>query len=133
MGTRAKGRFEVTLKPEPPHDTVEGVALARVHVSKRFHGELEATSTVEMLSAGTPIKGSAGYVAIERVVGTLQGRAGSFVLVHTGIMNRGTPSLQISVVPDSGTGALRGISGRMGIEIVDGQHSYDFEYAIDAG
>jgi hypothetical protein len=131
MSTRVKGRFEVTMKPEPPYDTVDGVALARVRFDKQFHGELEATSQVEMLSAGGPVKGSAGYVAMERVVGTLQGRAGSFVLQHLGVMNRGAPSLQIAVVPDSGTGALRGIRGTMGIEIVEGKHYYDFEYAIE--
>jgi hypothetical protein len=129
---RVKGRFEVTTKPEPPHDTVEGVALARIRVDKQFHGALDGRSSVEMLSAGTPVKGSAGYVAVERVIGTLEGRAGSFVLLHVGVMARGAPSLQLTIVPDSGTGELRGISGRMAIEIVEGQHFYDFDYELAA-
>ena len=100
-------------------------------IDKRFHGELEATSKGEMLSAGTGVKGSAGYVAIERVAGTLQGRNGTFVLQHSATMNRGTPRLTIAVVPDSGTGELTGLEGTMTIDVVDGRHSYVFEFSID--
>jgi hypothetical protein len=126
----AKGTFEVTAHPEPPYDTVEGVTLARVSFDKRFSGALEGTSRVEMIGARTPVEGSAGYVAIERVTGTLAGRSGTFVLQHTGVMNRGARSLVITVVPDSGTGELRGLSGRMDIQITDGRHDYDFDHEL---
>ena len=99
-------------------------------IDKQFRGGLEASSQGEMLSAGTGVKGSAGYVAIERVSGALQGRSGTFVLQHNATMTRGVPQLSITVVPDSGTGELVGLSGRMTIEIADGNHSYEFEYTI---
>ena len=130
MTTRASGTFEVKLNPLPIHDSAEGANLARMSIDKRFLGDLDATSKGEMLSAGTSVKGSAGYVAIERVTGTLQGKRGSFVLQHTGSMNRGTPSLSITVVPDSGTGELAELTGKMAITIVNGSHSYDFEYRL---
>jgi hypothetical protein len=100
-------------------------------IEKLFRGDLEGSSRGEMLSAGTAVKGSAGYVAIERVSGTLQGRSGTFVLQHSATMRRGIPQLSITVVPDSGTGELAGLAGRMTIEIADGAHSYEFEYMID--
>jgi Protein of unknown function (DUF3224) len=131
MNIRATGSFDVNLDRQPPYDSADGVALGRTSIDKRFHGDLVATGKGEMLSAGTPVKGSAGYVAIERVVGALQGRRGSFVLQHSGTMNRGQPSLTISVVPDSGTDALASISGRMSIDIVDGKHLYSFDYAME--
>lgn len=127
---RATGTFEVERETEPPYETVEGVALARTHLVKRFHGDLEATSTAWMLSAGGGAPGSAGYVAIERVAGSLGGKRGTFVLQHSGIMERGSPSLSITVVPDSATGELCGLSGRMQVEISDGGHSYTFEYEL---
>ncbi len=130
MTTRVRGPFEVKLTPQPLHDQTEGTLLGRLSIDKQFHGDLEATSRGEMLSAGTAVKGSAGYVAIERVSGTLNGRSGAFVLQHTGLMDRGAPSLTITVVPDSGTDELEGLSGTMAIEIVDGKHTYDFEYTI---
>jgi hypothetical protein len=99
-------------------------------IDKQFHGDLEATSKGQMLTGMTSVKGSAGYVAIERVTGTLNGRTGTFILQHTGTMNRGTPQLSIMVVPDSGTGRLDGLSGKMAINIADGRHSYDFEYTL---
>lgn len=102
-------------------------------IDKKFHGDLEGTSKGEMLSAGTAVKGSAGYVAMERVSGTLDGRHGTFTLQHFATMTRGAPHLQIVVVPDSGTGELVGLAGRMTIEIEGGKHSYDFEYTIDPG
>jgi len=127
-----KGTFEVTLSAEPPHDVVDGVSLGRVGLDKRFAGPLEATSKGIMLAARGPVQGSAGYVAIERVTGSLAGRHGSFVLQHSGIMNRGAPSLTVTVVPDSGTGDLRGISGRMEIQIVEGKHFYELDYELPA-
>ena len=99
-------------------------------IDKQFHGDLEATSKGQMLTAGTGVKGSAGYVAIEKVSGVLHGRSGTFVLQHTGTMTRGTPQLTITVVPDSGTDQLVGLSGKMTIKIADGKHSYEFEYTL---
>jgi hypothetical protein len=99
-------------------------------IVKRFHGDLEATSYGEMLSAVGDVKGSAGYVALERVNGILQGRSGSFVLQHSGTMTRGAPELSVTVVPDSGTGELVGLSGRLTIKIESGAHSYEFEYTL---
>jgi hypothetical protein len=99
-------------------------------LDKTFHGDLEATSKGLMLTAGTEVKGSAGYVAIERVNGTLRGRTGSFVLQHSGTMTRGVPQMTVTVVPDSGTGQLAGLAGKMTIQIADGKHSYDFEYTL---
>ena len=121
----AKGTFEITTHPEPPYDVVDGVTLAHVRLEKRFTGALDAASSVHMIGARTPVGGSAGYVAIERVTGALEGKRGTFVLQHSGVMTRGAPSLHVTIVPDSGTGALAGISGRMDIQIVEGQHFYD--------
>jgi hypothetical protein len=125
-----KGTFEITMVAEPPYDVVDGVSLGRVRFDKRFAGPLEGTSVVHMLGARTPVDGSAGYVALERVTGTLQGRRGTFVLQHTGVMDRGAPSLTVTVVPDSGTGELAGLTGRMDIKIVGGQHHYQLEYEL---
>jgi hypothetical protein len=99
-------------------------------IDKQFHGDLEAVSYGQMLSAVTSVKGSAGYVAIEQVTGSLHGRSGAFVLQHSGAMTRGAPQLIVSVVPDSGTGELAGLSGTLTITIADGKHSYDFEYTL---
>jgi hypothetical protein len=129
--TRASGQFDVTMNPQAPYDTSDGVSLARASIIKQFHGDLDASSTVEMLSAGTPIEGSAGYVAIERITGSLHGKGGSFVLQHSGTMTRGRPDSIISVIPDSGTGELLGIVGKMTIEIVDGKHLYTFDYTFE--
>ncbi len=120
------GAFEVKLTPE----TLKGEPLARLHLDKQFHGPLEAASTGQMLSYGAAVPGSAVYVAIELVTGTLEGRKGSFVLHHTGVMDRGAPSLSISVAPDSGTEALTGLKGTMQIRIESGKHFYDFTYSI---
>ena len=130
MNQRAKGPFEVKLTPQPPDDGAEKPAVGRLRIDKQFHGELEATSQGQMLAAGTAVQGSAGYVALEQVSGTLAGRTGTFVLQHHGIMDRGAPQLTITVVPDSGTGELTGLSGKMAIQIEGGQHSYDFEYSL---
>jgi hypothetical protein len=128
---RAAGPFEVKLAPLPTAWATDQSPLARMSIDKKFTGDLEATSQGEMLSAGTAVKGSAGYVAIEKVTGTLHGREGSFILQHNGTMNRGAPSLSIAVVPDSGTGALAGIAGTMQIIIENKQHSYTFDYSLD--
>jgi hypothetical protein len=131
MPARATGMFDVKLNPLPAYDTTPGSMLGRLSVDKQFHGDLEATSKGEMLSAGTSIKNSAGYVAIERVSGTLSGRRGTFVLQHTGTMNRGAPQLSVTVVPDSGTDQLVGLSGSLAIIIApDGKHSYEFDFTL---
>jgi hypothetical protein len=128
--THAAGTFEVELNPLAAYDTAEGSPLGRMSIDKQFHGDLEATSKGEMLTAGTSVKGSAGYVAIERVTGTLHGRSGTFIFQHSGTMTRGAPHLIITVVPDSGTGQLSGLTGTMVINIEGGKHSYDFEYTL---
>ncbi|MGA8762238.1 MAG: DUF3224 domain-containing protein [Candidatus Sulfotelmatobacter sp.] len=129
MTNHASGPFEVKLVPQD--DKSEDTSLARMSIDKQFHGDLEATSKGQMLSASTSVKGSAGYVAIEKVSGTLQGHSGSFVLQHSGTMNRGAPQLSVTVVPDSGTGQLVGLTGTMAIKIApDGKHSYEFEYTL---
>jgi hypothetical protein len=130
MTTHAKGTFEVRLTPQGQGDKSQESTLGRMSMEKQFHGDLEATTKGEMLSAGTSVKGSAGYVAIERVSGTLHGRSGSFVLQHSGTMTRGAPQLAITVVPDSGTGQLAGLAGKMAITIADGKHSFEFEYTL---
>lgn len=127
MTVRANGTFEVKLTPQSSDDKAEGAALGRMSIDKQFHGDLEATGKGEMLTAMTGVKDSAGYVAIERVSGTLQGRRGTFALQHSGTMTRGAQQLTITVVPDSGTGQLVGLSGKMTITIADGKHSYGFE------
>ena len=130
MTTRATGPFEVKLNPQAAYNSDADALLGRLSIDKEFHGNLDATSKGEMLTAGTSVKSSAGYVAIERVTGTLNGRSGSFALQHTGTMNRGAPALTITVVPDSGTGQLEGLTGTMSIEIASGKHSYIFEYSL---
>ena len=104
--------------------------VGRMTIEKQFQGDLSGTSTGQMLMAGTAVEGSAGYVAIEKVEGTLGGRSGSFYLQHSGTMNRGAGSLTVTVIPDSGTDQLTGLSGRMNIIIADGKHSYEFDYEI---
>jgi hypothetical protein len=127
MSAIATGSFEVTLAPQP---TGAGPGVARMSIDKQFHADLEATSKGEMLSAMGAVDGSAGYVAIEKVTGTLHGRRGSFVLQHSGTMDRGAPSLSVTVVPDSGTDELVGLTGRMDIIIGGGKHSYRFDYQL---
>lgn len=127
----ATGTFEPTLTPIPLANEHADKTLGRMTISKHFHGGLEATSRGEMLTAMTSTKGSAGYVAIEQVTGTLDGRSGAFTLQHSGIMDRGTPHLTVNVVPDSGTGQLAGLSGTMTITIEPaGKHTYDLAYAL---
>jgi len=127
--TRATGTFDVKLSLQSdgkPEDS----PIGRMLIDKQIHGDLEATSKGQMLAFTTEIKGSAGYVAMERVTGTLQGHTGSFVLQHNATMNRGVPQLSITVVPDSGTGELTGLTGKFDIQIADGKHSYTFDYTL---
>lgn len=126
----ARGSFAVKLAPLTFEALPNGAKLGRMSIDKQISGDLVATTVGQMLSAGTEIKGSAGYVAIERVEGTLHGKHGSFVLQHTGTMNRGAPSLSVTVVPDSGTGELLGLAGDFKIIIADGKHSYEFSYTL---
>lgn len=130
--THIRGTFDVKLTPRTSDDNTQDATLGRMSIDKQIHGDLEATSKGTMLTAGTALKDSGVYVAIERVTGTLGGRGGSFTLHHTGIMNRGAQSLAITVVPDSATGQLEGLAGTMTITIVDGKHFYDFEYTLPA-
>jgi len=127
--SRASGTFDVKLTPQAAEDGDAG--LGRMSIEKQFHGDLEGTSKGFMLSSATTVvKGSGGYVAVERFTGTLKGRTGSFVLQHSGTMTRGTPQLSVTVVPDSGTAALEGLVGTMTIKVADGKHSYEFEYTM---
>jgi hypothetical protein len=128
--THARGSFDVKLNPLAAYNSEPDTKLGRMSIDKEFRGDLQATSKGEMLSAMTDIKGSAGYVAIERVTGTLHGRSGAFVLQHNATMTRGAPALNIIVVPDSATGQLAGLSGKMNIIIADGKHSYEFDYSL---
>ena len=123
--TRATGTFEVRMAPLETEAPV-----GRMSLDKEFHGDLEGTGKGEMLAAMTAVEGSAAYSALEQVTGTLHGRSGTFVLQHTGVMDRGTPSLNITVVPDSGTGELAGLTGTMQIIVEGGKHSYVFEYTL---
>jgi hypothetical protein len=127
---RATGSFDVSLQPLSNADVSDDAMLGRMLLKKKFSGDLRASACGQMLSAMTTVKGSAGYVAIDLVTGELDGRQGSFVLQHSGAMNRGVQSLSIMVVPDSGTGELAGISGTLSINIIDGKHFYDFIYSI---
>jgi hypothetical protein len=127
---QAKGTFEVKLAPIAAYNQDEGASLGRMSIDKQFHGDLEATSKGEMLTASTTTHGSAGYVAMERVTGTLAGRMGTFALQHSGTMNRGEAELSVDVVPDSGTGELAGLAGLMVIKMAEKKHFYDFEYSL---
>jgi hypothetical protein len=120
----------VKLTPKPADGKSEGSTIGRMSIEKQFHGDLEGTSDGEMLTGMTAVKGSAGYVALEQVTGTLNGRSGTFILQHSGTMTRGVPELAIAVVPDSGTGQLVGLSGKMAIQLADGKHSYELEYTL---
>ena len=133
MSQRAAGPFEVKVTPQKPDTQIARAAnLGRLTIDKRFHGDLEGISKGEMLATQTDTPGSAGYVAMERVTGKLKGRSGSFVLQHSGTMTRGSPVSIITVVPDSGTGELRGLSGTMtGISASDGGHSYEFDFRLE--
>ncbi|MEX2395301.1 MAG: DUF3224 domain-containing protein [Actinomycetota bacterium] len=125
--TTAKGTFDVTLVP------IDGVQIDRIgamSIDKTFAGDLVGTSGGAMMSTGTPEPTSAGYVALEWVTATIEGRSGTFALQHTGVMDRGEGALTITVLPDSGTDALTGLRGTMSIDIVDGEHRYTFDYEV---
>ncbi len=130
MTAHAKGSFEVDIVPLAVNEKAANSGLGRMSIDKTFHGDLEATSKGEMLTAMTAVKGSAGYVAIERVDGKLNGRAGTFALQHSGTMTRGEPTLSITVVPDSGTGELTGLAGKLTIKIEEKKHFYEFDYTL---
>ncbi len=129
MANHASGTFEVKLNPQAD-DKAGDTAVRRMLIDKKFHGDLEAVSKGQMLAVSSDVKGSAGYVAMERVTGTLQGHKGSFALQHSGTMTRGTPQLVVTVVPDSGTDELTGLAGKMMINIVDKKHFYEFDYTL---
>jgi Protein of unknown function (DUF3224) len=131
MNKQANGAFDVKLLPQAAVDG-EYASISRMLLDKQFHGDLNASSKGQMLAHRTAVNGSAGYVAMELVTGTLQGRKGSFVLQHSGTMNRGDATLILNVVPDSGSEALEGLTGSMEIMITDGKHFYDFEYDLPA-
>ena len=130
MTAHAGGTYEVTLTPQGQDSRLADATVDRMSIDKQFHGDLEATSKGEMLAVGTSVQGSAGYVAMEQVSGTLHGRRGTFALQHSGTITRGEAQLSVTVVPDSGTDQLQGLSGRMSIQIAKGKHSYDFEYTL---
>jgi len=129
MTNRAIGAFEVKMSPQ---EQAEDMPVGRMSIDKEFQGDLEGTSKGQMLMASSSsVKNSAGYVAIEKVTGTLNGRRGSFYLQHTGVMTRGVGELTITVIPDSGTDQLIGLRGQMNIIIAEGKHSYEFEYTLE--
>ncbi len=128
----ASGTFEVKMIPQPAEDGVGDASIGRMALDKQYHGDLAAIGKGQMLAIRTAVEGSAGYVALERVSGTLHGRSGVFALQHSGTMTRGAPQLIISVVPDSGSDELQGLAGTLVITITDGQHFYDFEYTLPA-
>lgn len=127
---QASGQFDVKLTPQPPAPGLEPTGLGRMTIDKQFDGDLVAHSLGEMLAFRTAVSGSAGYVAMERVEGSLNGHKGSFVLQHSGTMNRGASSLVLTVVPDSGAGELMGLTGAMTIELTSGKHYYHFDYFL---
>ena len=127
----ARGPFDVKVIPQAADDTAGG-PFPRLFLDKKFHGGLEATSNGQMMAAATAVEGSAGYVALERVHGSLDSRRGSFILQHSGTMTKGVPSLLVTVVPDSGTEELTGLAGRMAIMNAGGIHSYELDYTIGA-
>lgn len=136
----AEGEFEVKAQPQPLSGPAEDALLGRLSLEKEFKGGLTGSGKGQMLTAATATEGSMAYVAIERVTGTLDGRHGSFVLVHRGVMTRGggespnsgAPDFLVTVLPDSGTEQLAGLTGRLHIQVGGGKHSYDFEYSLPA-
>lgn len=131
MKRRISGSFDVTLAPRADAQGIGDPAVGRMSIDKQYHGDLEATGKGQMLGVRTAIKGSAGYVALERVVGTLAGRTGSFVLQHSSTMSRGKPVQSVAVVPDSGADGLVGLAGVMTIDNAESKHMYHFEYWFD--
>ncbi|MCP4416377.1 MAG: DUF3224 domain-containing protein, partial [Chloroflexi bacterium] len=130
---QAKGTFEVNLQPLDSYAKgSEGIALGRMSIDKTFQGDLAAKSHGEMLTAMTSVEGAAGYVAIEQVSGMLHGKSGTFVLQHFGIMNARESRLVLEVIPDSGTGELANLAGKMSIQIENGKHFYTFDYSLES-
>ncbi len=127
----ARGPFTVEIKPDPPYLDEDGIKLNRNLVTKEYSGDVIGSAEAQMLAAYTGTPGSAGYVAIERFTGTVHGKSGSFVLQHSGLMNKGEGQLTVTIVPDSGTGELTGISGALEIHIEDGKHFYTLNYGFD--
>ena len=125
-----RGPMDVEIVPEPSFLEQDGLTLSRNSVKKTFHGEMAGTAEAQMIAAFTGTPGSAGYVAIEHFTGSVGGKSGSFVLQHSGIMNRGDARLTVTIVPDSGSGELASISGTMDIENDEGQHSYVLDYDL---
>lgn len=132
MTRHADGTFDVKTTPLPGDENTAGTLIGRYALVKQLHGDIEGTSKGEMLGAGEPSTGNAGYVAIEQITGTLAGHTGSFALQHLGVMENGSYRLTVSVVPGSGTGELKGIAGEMTITITNGKHSYTFAYTLPA-
>ena len=130
---QVKGEFDVKRTPEGGFDLGGGAVAGHFRFDKQFHGALDATGIVHMLAVGTQVDGSAAYVAVERIDGTLDGLRGAFLTQHNGTLDRGAPTLSLNVVPDSGTGELEGLRGRMQIDIVEGKHFYTFDYEIAEG
>ena len=126
MAERASGTFEVKLNPQPADES----GVGRLTIDKHFHGPLQGSSKGHMLAYSSEVQGSAGYVAMERVTGSVSGRSGTFVLQHSATMTRGEPLLVLTVVPDSGTDQLRGLTGKMAISIVEKKHFYEFDYTL---
>ncbi|CAN7680487.1 DUF3224 domain-containing protein [Pseudoduganella sp. LjRoot289] len=129
---RVGGKFEITVAPAAPPIHEGRTAVARMLLYKQYFGDLQATGKGEMLTARTDTKGSAAYVAIERITGTLAGRKGSFVVQHAGSMRGGASDLKVGIVPDSGSGELAGISGQMSLKQVERQHYYEMDYVLPA-
>ena len=125
----ASGTFEVKMMPQND-ENISDPTIGRMSIDKQFQGDLDASSKGQMLAVRGDVAGSAGYVAMERVTGTLQGRTGPFALQHTGTKTRGVPELSVTVVPDSGTGELTGIAGKLIINVVEKKHFYEFEYTL---
>jgi hypothetical protein len=130
MAPQAHGTFDVNPVAEPPYDISDGVSLGRTSFNKQFHGDLEASSRMQALTATSPVQGSMSYVGIERVSGSLHGKTGTFILQHHATMNRGDSSLNVEVVPDTGTDELTGLAGTLTIDIVDGEHRYAIDYTL---
>ena len=126
----AVGTFVTTSRPEPPFTSESGVLLGRMEIDKVFQGQLDGTGAVHMTYVRTPVETSAGYVAVERIAGSLDGRQGSFVVLHVGVAQSDDSSLEVTIVPDSGTGELAGIAGSMAISEVAGVHHYTLDYQL---
>ena len=126
--TTARGPFDVKIEPDTPYVEQDGLTLNRNVVSKEYSGDMVGTAEAQMIAAMTGTPGSAGYVAIEHFTGSVAGKTGSFVLQHSGVMDRGDAQLTVIIVPGSGTGELAGISGTMEIDNDEGRHSYVLYY-----